>query len=63
MFRGFRQSFRRALPLLAAFGLLSATPGCGDGTKKDQATATPVPTNVQESNKNMENFMKTQQKK
>jgi hypothetical protein len=62
MIRGFRQISGRALCLLAAFGLLAATPGCGDGPKKEVA-ADGVPANVKESNSNMENFMKTQKAK
>jgi hypothetical protein len=62
MSRGFRQILVRNLCLLAVLGLLVATtPGCGDGpAKKDAASG--IPTNVQESNKNMENFMNSKKK-
>jgi len=62
MSRGFRQILGRSLCLLTVFGLLAATPGCGDAAKKEEAKGG-IPANVQESNKNMENFMKSQQKK
>jgi hypothetical protein len=62
MSRGFRQISGRAFCLLAAFGLLAATPGCGESPKKE-TTPGGTPANVQESNKNMEEFMKSQQKK
>jgi hypothetical protein len=62
MSRGFRQFSGRALCLLAILGLLAATPGCGDGGQKE-TTPSGIPKNVQESNKNMEEFMKSQQKK
>jgi hypothetical protein len=62
MSRRFREISGRSLCLLAAFGLLAvAAPGCGDATKKEGgASASPIPANVQESNKNMENLMKSQ---
>ncbi len=63
MSRGFRQILRRGLCLLAVFGLLPATPGCGDGAPKKNEAAGALPANVQESNKNMENFMNSQKKK
>jgi hypothetical protein len=65
MIRGFRQIAGRALGPLAVLGLLAATPGCGDGPKKNDAAAGAgaVPSNVQESNKNMENVMKSQKAK
>jgi hypothetical protein len=63
MSRGFRRFFGRSLCLLAVVGLLAATPGCGDGPKKEEAAKGGIPQNVQESNKKMEDFMKSQQKK
>lgn|GEM_PF-5105189 len=60
MSREFRLIFVRALCLLTVFGLLSATPGCGDDPKKsDEAGG--IPENVKQSNKNMEDFMKSKQ--
>jgi hypothetical protein len=63
MSRGFREISRRALCFLAAFALLAvAAPGCGEASKtKEEEGASAIPANVQESNKNMENFMKSQQ--
>jgi hypothetical protein len=62
MSHGFRKSSGRALCLLAVLGLLAAAaPGCGESTTgKQEAAAGKVPTVVQDSNKNMENFMKSQ---
>jgi hypothetical protein len=61
MSRGFRKISGRALRFLAVFGLLAvAAPGCGDASKKKEEGASAIPANVQESNKNMENFMKSQ---
>ena len=60
MIQGFREISGRALCLLAVFGLLTvAAPGCGDASKTEGG-AKVIPSNVQESNKNMENLMKTQ---
>jgi hypothetical protein len=60
MCRGFRDISGRALCLLAVFGLLSiAAPGCGDASKKEGG-ASAIPTTVKESNRNMEDFMKSQ---
>jgi hypothetical protein len=64
MSREFRQFSVRALCLLAVIGLLvAATPGCGDGPAKKEEAAGKVPANVQESNKNMQDFMNSQKKK
>jgi hypothetical protein len=61
MSRGFRKISGRAPCLLAAFGLLAvAAPGCGDASKQKEEGASATPANVRESNKNMENFMKSQ---
>jgi hypothetical protein len=61
MSRGFRKISERALCVLAAFGLLAvAAPGCGDAPKKKEEGASASPANVQESNKNMENYQKSQ---
>jgi hypothetical protein len=58
MSRGSREISGRALCLLAVFGLFAAAgPGCGDASTKQGDAASPVPSSVQESNKNMENFM------
>ena len=58
---GFREHAGRSFCLLAVFGLLAAAaPGCGDAPKDGQGGASPVPASVQESNKDMENFMKSQ---
>ena len=62
MRRGYRQILARVLPFMAVVGLLVATSGCGDEAKKPDAK-TGVPKNVDESNKNMEEFMKTQNAK
>ena len=57
----FRKNSGRTLCLLAVVGLLAASaPGCGDAPKKQEGGAASIPANVQESNKNMENFMKSQ---
>jgi hypothetical protein len=48
-----------ALGVSVAFGLVLAIAGCGETVDK-KTEATGVPSNVQESNKNMENFMKSQ---
>jgi hypothetical protein len=59
--RVFREISARALSLLAVFGLLAATaPGCGDATTTKKEDASSVPANVKESNKTMEDYMKTQ---
>ena len=63
MSRGFRKNSGRVFCLLAVFGLLAvAVPGCSDATtsKEEGAGASPLPANVQKSNKNMEDFMKSQ---
>jgi hypothetical protein len=61
MSHGFRKNSGRALCLAAAFGLLAvATPGCDDAAPKKEEGASPIPKSVQESNKNMEDFMKAQ---
>jgi hypothetical protein len=63
MSRGFRKISGRAARPLAAFGLLAvavAAPGCGDASGKKEEGASATPANVRESNKNMENFMKSQ---
>ena len=62
MIRGFRKNSGRVFCLLAIFGILAiAAPGCSDATTKEGgAGASPVPANVQQSNKNMEDFMKSQ---
>jgi hypothetical protein len=64
MRRGPRQILARALPLVAVLGLLVATSGCGggDGAKKPEA-ASGIPKNVDESNKNMQDFMNNQKAK
>ena len=60
MSRGFREISGRALCLLAAFGLLAvAAPGCGGASKQEEGAST-IPPSVQESNKTMEDFMKSQ---
>ena len=60
MSRGFRGISGRALCLLAAFGLLAAAaPGCGGGASSRRG-ARAIPASVQESNKTMEDFMKSQ---
>ncbi len=61
MNRGFRESSRQIVCVLAVFGILVvAAPGCGDETKKTAgAGAGPIPASVQESNKNMQDYMKT----
>jgi hypothetical protein len=51
----------RVLPFLVTAVLVAAIPGCSDTAKKSEAPASGgVAPNVQESNKNMENFMKSQ---
>ncbi len=63
MSRGFRQLLGRVPCLLAIFSLLAfAAPGCGDSAKKGDG-ASQLPPSVQESNKNMEDFMKTSKTK
>lgn len=57
---GFRKNSGRVVCLLAVLGLLAvAAPGCSDATTKEGG-ASPVPASVQKSNKNMEDFMKSQ---
>jgi hypothetical protein len=57
---GFREVCSRTLCLLAAFGLLAVSaPGCG-GASKPEAGASGIPASVEESNKTMEEFMKSQ---
>ena len=59
MSRGFREISRRALCLRAAFGLLAvAAPGCGGASNQEQG-ASGIPASVEESNKTMEDFMKS----
>jgi hypothetical protein len=61
MSRGFREISGRALCLLAAFGLLVVvSPGCGGGASSTEGGASAIPPSVQESNKTMEEFMKSQ---
>lgn len=63
MSRRFRENFGRAVRLLAVFGFLAAAvPGCSEAPKKEEG-ASPLPPSVQDSNKNMENFMKSQNPK
>jgi hypothetical protein len=60
---GFRKNSGRVFCLLAVFAFLAvAAPGCSDGTttKEEGAGASPLPPSVQKSNKNMEDFMKSQ---
>jgi hypothetical protein len=62
MKRGFRATFSHALCSLVAAGLLAAAiPGCGEAPKQGEAAGGGVPPTVQESNKQMEDFMKSQQ--
>ena len=59
MSHGFRKISRRALCLLAPFGLLAVVaPGCG-GASNQEVGATGIPASVEESNKTMEDFMKS----
>ena len=61
MNRGFREMTVRALRLLAVSGLLAAAaPGCGGASDQEDGEAA-IPESVQESNQEMENFMKSQQ--
>jgi hypothetical protein len=61
MSRGYRKNSGRALCVLTVFGLLAvAAPGCGEASGKKEEGLNKVPASVQESNKNMENFMKSQ---
>jgi hypothetical protein len=63
MRRRSRQILARALPLIAVLGLLVATSGCGGEGAKTPETKSEIPKNVQESNKNMQDFMKPQNAK
>lgn len=62
MSRGSRENPARVVRLLAVSGLLAvAAPGCGQGPgDQGGANKSSVPPSVQDSNKNMEDFMKSQ---
>jgi hypothetical protein len=63
MSHGNRTISRRALCLLAPFGLLAVVaPGCG-GAHNEEVGATGIPASVEESNKTMEDFMKAKMAK
>ncbi len=56
-----REFSSRSMLFLLVLGLLSAgIPGCGDGADQKETGGVSVPPTVQQSNKNMEDFMKSQ---
>ncbi len=62
MSRGCRDHFVRVALLLAVFGFMAiASPGCGDApSNQGKADGSPIPPTLEQSNKNMEDFMKSQ---
>lgn len=62
MSRGFRENSVRVAFLLAVFGFLAiASPGCGEApSNQEGGDKSPIPPTLEQSNKNMENFMKSQ---